>query len=278
MFCGNFYLRRNLFKVCEGGIAMEISFKGKTAVVTGASEGIGYAAAELFGKLGANVAICARNIDKLENAKAQLEKQGIKVYIQSVDVAKMDQLMDFADNVEKEFGRIDIIVNNAGYMPFTLLKDTSEQMWDTVIDTNLKSVFVGGKIAYEKMKDNGGVVINASSFASVIPSVGYTAYAAAKAGVSSLTKTMASELAPYKIRVLGYIPGLIDTALTKESQKMNGDKLLEPISMRRFGTPEDVAKVIVFMASDLAGYMSGTCVEITGGKFATQNPMKAWNI
>jgi len=257
---------------------MEISFKGKTALITGASEGIGYATAELFGRLGAKVAICGRNMQKLENAKKSLENNGIDVFIQSADVADTKQFMSFADNAEKAFGSIDIVVNNAGYMPFVLLKDTTEEMWDMVIDTNLKSVFTGGKIAYEKMKDHGGVLINASSFASVIPSVGYTAYAAAKSGVSSLTKTMASELAPYGIRVLGYIPGLIDTALTRESQKMNGDKLLEPISARRFGTPEDVARVIVFMASDWAGYMSGTCVEITGGKFATQNPIKAWDL
>ena len=128
------------------------------------------------------------------------------------------------------------------------------------------------------MRKNGGVLINASSFASVIPSVGYTAYAAAKAGVSSMTRTMAAELAPYNIRVLGYIPGLIDTALTKESQKINGEKLLEPIAERRYGNPDDIAKVIAFMASDLAEYMTGTCLEITGGKFAVQNPMKAWEL
>ena len=257
---------------------MEISFIGKTAVVTGASDGIGYATAELFGKLGAKVAICARNMDKLNSAKEKLEALNIEVYAQSCDASKSKELFDFADNVEKVLGSIDIWVSNAGYMPFSLLKDMSEEHYDIVMDTNLKSVFIGGKIAYEKMRQKGGVLINASSFASVIPSVGYTAYAAAKAGVSSMTRTMASELAPYNIRVLGYIPGLIDTALTKESQKINGDKLLEPISNRRFGDPEDIAKVIVFMASDFAGYMTGTCLEISGGKFATQNPMKAWEL
>ena len=257
---------------------MELNFNGKTAVVTGASEGIGYAVAEMFGKLGANVAICARNMEKLKAAQDRLNFQGISVFADVCDVSKSSELLKFADNAERVFGSIDIFVSNAGYMPFSLVKDMSEELWDTVIDTNLKSVFIGGKIAYEKMRKNGGVLINASSFASVIPSVGYTAYAAAKAGVSSMTRTMASELAPYNIRVLGYIPGLIDTALTKDSQAMNGDKLLEPISSRRFGTPEDGAKAIAFMASDLAGYMTGTCIEITGGKFATQNPMKAWQL
>ena len=257
---------------------MDLSFEGKTAVVTGASEGIGFATAELFGKLGAKVAICARNKDKLKAAEDLLKEEGIDVYTESCDVSKSKELLAFADNVEKKFGSIDIFVSNAGYMPFSLVKDMTEDLWDIVIDTNLKSVFIGGKIAYEKMRKNGGVLINASSFASVIPSVGYTAYAAAKAGVSSMTRTMAAELAPYNIRVLGYIPGLIDTALTKESQKINGEKLLEPIAERRYGNPDDIAKVIAFMASDLAEYMTGTCLEITGGKFAVQNPMKAWEL
>ncbi len=257
---------------------MEISFKGKTIVITGASEGIGYATAEMFGNLGAKVAICARNSEKLKNAENKLKEQSIEVFSQTCDVSKSKELMAFADNAEKALGTIDVFVSNAGYMPFSLIKDMDEELWDTVIDTNLKSVFIGGKIAYNKMRQKGGVLINASSFASVIPSVGYTAYAAAKSGVLSMTRTMASELAPYNIRVLGYIPGFIDTALTTQSKAMNGDKLLEPISARRFGQPKDIANAIVFMASDLAGYMTGTCIEITGGKFATQNPIKAWEI
>ena len=257
---------------------MEISFKNKTVLITGASEGIGFAAAAAFGKSGANVAICGRNAEKLEKAENSLKEMGIKTYAQTCDVSKTQQFMYFADNTEKNLGPIDIFINNAGYMPFVLLKDMDEEMLDTIMNINLKSVFVGSKIAFEKMKDRGGVIINASSFASVIPTVGYTAYAAAKAAVSSLTRTSASEFAPYGIRVLGYIPGFIDTALTKESQQINGEKLLEPISLRRYGNPDDIAGTLLFMASDLAGYITGTCIEISGGKFSTQNPMKAWEL
>ena len=238
---------------------MEISFKNKTVLITGASEGIGFAAAAAFGKSGANVAICGRNAEKLEKAENSLKEMGIKTYAQTCDVSKTQQFRDFADNTEKNLGPIDIFINNAGYMPFVLLKDMDEEMLDTIMNINLKSVFVGSKIAFEKMKDRGGVIINASSFASVIPTVGYTAYAAAKAAVSSLTRTSASEFAPYGIRVLGYI-------------------LLEPISLRRYGNPDDIAGALLFMASDLAGYITGTCIEISGGKFSTQNPMKAWEL
>ena len=154
---------------------MEISFKNKTVLITGASEGIGFAAAAAFGKSGANVAI---NAEKLEKAENSLKEMGIKTYAQTCDVSKTQQFRDFADNTEKNLGPIDIFINNAGYMPFVLLKDMDEEMLDTIMNINLKSVFVGSKIAFEKMKDRGGVIINASSFASVIPTVGYTAYAA----------------------------------------------------------------------------------------------------
>ena len=126
------------------------------------------------------------------------------------------------------------------------------------------------------MRKNGGVRINASSFASVIPSVGYGAYAAAKAGVTSLTRTLAAELAPYNIRVVGYIPGVIDTNLTKENLRVNGEKLYEPLAIRRFGQPEDVAGTIAFLASEAASYITGCCIEVTGGKYSVQNPMKAY--
>ena len=169
-----------------------------------------------------------------------------------------------------------IWISNAGYMPFALNKDVDDELWDKIINTNLKSVYNGGKIAYEKMRKNGGVLINASSFASVIPSVGYGAYAAAKAGVTSLTRTLAAELAPYNIRVVGYIPGVIDTNLTKENLRVNGEKLYEPLAIRRFGQPEDVAGTIAFLASEAASYITGCCIEVTGGKYSVQNPMKAY--
>jgi NAD(P)-dependent dehydrogenase (short-subunit alcohol dehydrogenase family) len=125
---------------------------------------------------------------------------------------------------------------------------------------------------------NGGVLINAASFASLMPSVNAGVYAATKAAISSLTRTLSSELAPYNIRVVGYIPGLIATDINNESIARNRDRLLEAISLRKFGTAEDVAYGIVFLASEYASYISGTCLEITGGKFATQNPMAAWDI
>jgi len=254
----------------------EFDFKGKGIVITGASEGIGFETAKAFSKAGANVAICGRSAEKLEKAAAELKEYGTVVFADCCDVSDSAQFRAFGDKAAAALGSVDVFINNAGFMPSAKLIDMSEELWDKVIDTNLKSVFTGTKIAYEKMKDHGGVIINAASYAAVIPSVGGSAYAAAKSGVVSLTRTYAAELAPYKIRVLGYIPGVIDTALNAANIAARADALLTPLALQKFGEPEDVAKVILFMASDAADYMTGTCLEISGGKYAVQNARAAW--
>lgn len=256
---------------------MEMNFKGKNVVITGGNAGIGLAAAKLFAKCGANVAICARREDKLAKAVDEIKEFGTLVYGEVCDVGKSEQLFRFADNVEKALGVIDVWVSNAGLAKAAKIADTSEESWDEQFNVNLKSVFIGAKIAKDKMK-NGGVLINASSFAALMPSVNTGVYAATKAAISSLTRTLASELAPYKIRVVGYIPGVIDTDINAQRIANECDSLLESISMREFGTAEDVANGIVFLASEYASYISGSCLEIHGGKYSTQNPIAAWNI
>jgi len=256
---------------------MELNFKGKNVVITGGSAGIGLAAAKLFAECGANVAICARREEKLKAAVEEIKKIGTKVYGQLCDVGKSAQLFEFADNAEKALGTINVWVSNAGIAKPAKIADTTEESWNEQFDVNLKSVFIGAKIARDKMKD-GGVLINASSFASIIPSVNTGVYAATKAAISSLTKTLSSELAPYNIRVVGYIPGLIATDINKERIANEHDSLMESISMRKFGTAEDIANAIVFLASDYASYISGVDLEISGAKFATQNPIAAWKL
>ena len=253
---------------------MELSFENKVVVITGGSDGIGLATARLFAQNGAKVAICGRTAEKLETAAAELQSMTPDLYSQVCDVTVPEQLFRFADNAEQALGTIDVWISNAGNMPCAFLKDMDVEQWDAVINSNLRPVFLGGKIAYEKMRKKGGVLINAASFAAKMPSVGFSAYAAAKAGVVSLTQSYASELAPYGIRVLGYAPGFTVTNLNRKQAEM-GD-VLSPISMHRLGAPEDIARVIFFMASDLSGYISGTCIEISGGKYTTQNPNTAW--
>jgi NAD(P)-dependent dehydrogenase (short-subunit alcohol dehydrogenase family) len=258
-------------------LTVELNFKGKNVVVTGGNAGIGLAAAKVFAQCGANVAVCARREDKLRKAVEEIKEFGTTVYGGVCDVGKSEQLYRFANDAQEALGGIDIWVSNAGFMKPGKIIDTPEELWDDYFNINVKSVYIGAKIAKDKMK-NGGVLINAASFASLMPSVNAGVYAATKAAISNLTRTLSSELAPYDIRVAGYIPGLIATDINSENIAKNHDRLLEAISLRKFGTAEDVAYGIVFLASEYASYISGTCLEITGGKFATQNPMAAWDI
>lgn len=256
---------------------MEINLKDKVAVITGGTSGIGLSTAEAFARAGAEVAICSSTAEKVRNALDYLKEKEIRAYGDVVDVSDRFNIFSFADAVEKEFGGIDIWVSNAGIFVARKLIDTPEDLWQKIMDVNVKSIYYGGLIAADKIKKRGGgVLINAGSFSSVIPSAGSGAYAASKAAVSSLTRTFAAELAPFNIRVVCYIPGIIRTEMTRHLINVKGSQLESQIAQQRVGDGEDVANVIVFLASDFSSYITGVCVEISGGKFCVQNPQDAW--
>lgn len=255
---------------------MEIRFTDQVVLITGGSAGIGLASAELFGSLGAKVAICGTNPVKLETAAESLRQKGITVFSEPCDVSDSASLENFAAHAEEALGPIDIWISNAGMYPQYSIIDTDEDMWDKTMDTNVKSVYLGARIAFRSMKDRGGVILIASSFAAVFPSVGSGAYAATKSAVTSMIKTLAAELAPYGIRVNGYIPGVINTDLTRPVISVNGEAMKQAIAMQDFGQPEDVAWALAFLASGYARYITGTTLEISGGKMGVQNPAKAW--
>ncbi|MDY3282776.1 SDR family NAD(P)-dependent oxidoreductase [Dysosmobacter sp.] len=257
---------------------MEMNLTGKTVVITGAGTGIGKAAALEFLKEGCNVAICGRRLEKLEEAKAEFAAQGYdKVLARSVDVTDYDALAAFADEVEQTFGQINVWINNAGSNHIKSLMDYDVEEFRAMADVILVSVFSGSKIAAEHMrKIGGGVILNASSFSAVIPNAGRAPYSACKAGVSSLTRSFAAELAKDNIRVVAYVPGMTATEISAKNIAMNGPALMSSIPMQRFGTPQDLAKLIVFLASDNAGYINGTQVEVAGAKFCVQNPLYSY--
>src|SRR6056297_2011096 len=145
----------------------------------------------------------------------------MKVHIKAVDVANKDEIFNYADEVEKIYGTIDIWISNAGIFPTHKIIETPEDVWKKTVDINMKSIYYGGIIAKEKMRESGGVLINASSYAAIIPSIGSGLYAATKAAVTSMTRTLAGELAPYNIRVNAYAPGVIETDMTKETLEKN---------------------------------------------------------
>ena len=256
---------------------MKVDLSGKIAVITGGTAGIGFSIAESFAGAGARIAICSSTRTNVDNAVNFLKAKNINAYAAVVDVSKRSDIFSFADNVEKKFGGIDIWVSNAAIHSPRRLIDTPEDVFQRLMDVNVKSVYYGGLIATDKMaKRGGGVLFNAASFAALMPAVGGGAYAASKSAIYSMTKTLAAELAPFNIRVIGYVPGVIKTAMNESWIRQKGKELEKQLALQRLGESEEVARVILFLASDHAAYMTGTCVEISGGKFCVQNPQDAW--
>lgn len=256
---------------------MELNLKDKVVVITGGGSGIGKATALEFLKEGCKVAICGRTLSKLENTKKEFLQLGYNLMISPVDVTDYNALSSFADDVETEFGQINIWVNNAGSNKIKSLMEYDANEFRAMTDEILVSVFSGCKIAAEHMKKNhSGVILNASSYSAMIPNAGRGPYSACKAGVSSLTRSFAAELAADHIRVLAYVPGMIATEISRKNIEKNGERLMKSIPMKRFGMPEDLSKVIVFLASDCASYINGVNVEVSGAKFCVQNPLYAY--
>lgn len=256
---------------------MDLQLTGKVVVITGGAAGIGAACAAAFLQEGCQVAICGRSQEKLDAFKASMVQAGYELFDCVADVANQQALEEFAQQVYAKYGRIDIWVNNAGISHKTKLLEMAATDWDKVMDINLKSVFLGAQVAARYMrKGEGGVILNASSYAAVIPSAGGGAYAASKAAVSSLTRTLAAELAPYNIRVNGYIPGVIATQMNSKRLAEQPGATLGQIALNRAGDAKEVAAGLVFLASGAASYITGTDLEISGGKFAVQIPGEPW--
>ncbi len=251
--------------------------KGKVIGITGAASihGIGFSIAKKFLEEGADVFICDLNKEALEHAKEELSLIG-EVQIFVVDVSNEYLVDDMFKNVMRHYGKIDVFVNNAGIYPQAYLAEMSSGDFDKTISVNLKSVFLCSKAAFHCMKDQGGVLLQAASYAALIPSAGSGVYAASKAAVYSLTKTMAAEFAPYGIRVNGYIPGVIETGMTKQVIEEKSKELNQAIALNQLGKAEDVAKAVSFLASEDASYITGTFIEISGGKLCVQNPHSSW--
>ena len=254
-------------------------FEGKVVGITGAASpaGIGFHIAEKMLAEGAQVFICDLKQDAVDNAVSLLAESGsVKGY--SADVSDEKSVHEMFNKAIHDFGKIDVFVSNAGIYPQSLLMDMSVDQWNQVMAVNLRSVFICAKEVYEVMKNTGGVLINAASYAAVLGSSGSGAYAASKSAVYSLTKTLAAEFAPYGIRVCGYIPGVIQTKMTQSVVDKNGKSMVEAIALNRLGKPEDVANAVAFLASDEASYLTGTFIEVSGGKLCVQNPNYHWKV
>lgn len=239
----------------------------KKALVTGGSRGIGRAIALAFADAGADVAFTFRSAGSAaEEVKAAIEAKGRKAMALQSDAKDFQGAQQTVDTVLKEFGRIDILVNNAGITKDGLLMRMSEQDWDDVLDTNLKSAFNFAKaVCRPMMSQREGRIINISSISGVIGNAGQANYSAAKAGMVGLTKTLAKELASRNIQVNAIAPGFVDTDMTEKLTPQQRESLLTIIPMKRTAKSEEIASAAVFLAAPASSYITGQVLCVDGG-------------
>ena len=240
--------------------------EGKVALVTGATRGIGRAIALLFAQHGANVAFTYHSSSAAaEEIIKEMESFGVQAKAFASDAASFEGSHEVVKQIVEEFGHIDILVNNAGITKDGLMMRMSEQQWDDVINNNLKSAFNFTHAVIPVMaKQRGGSIINMSSVVGVSGNAGQCNYSASKAGLIGLTKSIAKEMGPRGIRANAIAPGFIETDMTSQLSQEVRDAWAQQIPLRRGGTPEDVAKVALFLASDLSGYVSGQVINCCG--------------
>jgi len=241
--------------------------KGKVAVVTGAARGIGRMIALRYAQEGADIAFTDlsrdANMDSLEKELSGLGVKG-KGYVS--DASNFDEAQQVVDQVVTDFGKVDVLVNNAGITRDTLLMRMDEEMWDLVIKVNLKSVFNFTKAAQKYMlKARTGSIINMSSVVGVNGNAGQSNYSASKAGILGFTKSVAKELGARNVRCNAIAPGFIITDMTDKLPENVKEEWIKTIPLKRGGLPEDVANVALFLASELSSYMTGQTLQVCGG-------------
>ncbi|MGG1675427.1 SDR family NAD(P)-dependent oxidoreductase [Neobacillus sp. NRS-1170] len=242
--------------------------KGKVALVTGGSKGIGYGMAEALGHYGAALVISSRGTAEGENAVLQLKEKNIDATYIPCDVTKKDQVEQLVTQIVEKFGSLDILVNNAGMNIRKPLVEVEESDWDTVFNVNLKGLFlVGQACAKQMIKQNYGKIINISSILGTVGMQFQTSYAASKGGINQLTKVWAEELAPHNITVNSIGPGYIITPMTKEwlSDPERSEKIISSTMIKRIGETSDLVGPVVFFASDTSKYVTGQVLHVDGG-------------
>lgn len=240
--------------------------EGRIALVTGASRGIGRVTALALAEQGADVIVCARSAKLLDEIAAQIEALGRRALVVTTDVAKAADIDNLVERALAAFGRVDILVNNAGITRDGLLLRMKEDDWNSVLDTNLKSAFLLSRALAKVMsKQRYGRIINISSVVGEIGNPGQANYAASKAGLLGLTKSVARELARRNITVNAITPGFIETEMTDALGEKARNELLERIPLGRLGQAEDVAHAVLYLASDHAGYVTGQTLGVNGG-------------
>jgi 3-oxoacyl-[acyl-carrier protein] reductase len=256
-----------------------IDLTNKVAIVTGAGRGIGLEIATTLAREGARIVAVDVGRNDLEAFSKQLAVAKLEGRALPCDVRDASQVEAVVAQAVQTYGRVDILVNNAGVAMQAPVDALSEEVWDRNLDINLKGTFLMSRAVVPVMKkQKSGRIINAASFAAIVPRCFTAAYAASKAGVVSLTRVLAGELGPWNITVNCYAPGMIPTAMNHfdEQPAETQARLLDTLTLRRWGAKSDVANLVCFLASDLATYITGTLIDVSGGKLATQEPRIAY--
>lgn len=246
---------------------MSLTLEGKTCLVTGGSRGIGKAIAIRLAEFGADVAITyARSADAAEEVKKEIEALGRKCKSIQADAVDLGRAEEVIAEIVDDWGKIDVIVNNAGITKDNLILRMSEEQWDDVITTNLKSVFNYSKAAAKPMMRNrGGSIINISSVVGISGNAGQSNYSASKAGIIGFTKSYAKELASRNIRANVVAPGYILTDMTGELDEKVLQGIKDETPLGRAGNPEEVADAVTFLSSDMSSYITGEVIRVDGG-------------
>lgn len=258
---------------------MLIDLTGKVAIVTGAGRGIGHEIYSTLAREGVKVVVTDVRQDLLDNLTAEMAANGWEGFAQNVDVRNADSINALIEEILSRYGQIDILINNAGVAVSGPIETFTEEAWDANHDINLKGTFLMCRAVIPTMKkQKSGRILNAASFAAIVPALFSGAYASSKAGVHYFTRALAGELGPWNITVNAYAPGMIPTEQNHFAERAHEvqERLLDTLSLRRWQEAKEVANLLCFLSSDLAGYITGTMVDVSGGKLATQIPRIAY--
>ncbi|MBL7135726.1 MAG: 3-oxoacyl-[acyl-carrier-protein] reductase [Candidatus Marinimicrobia bacterium] len=245
---------------------MEIDFNDKVIIVTGSGRGIGREIAESFTKNGATVIISDYSTESLIEAENLFKTKGYSFKAIPCDVTNREDVQNLIDLTYKEFGKIDVLINNAGITKDNLILRMKDEQWDSVIETNLKGVFLTTRASIKYfLKQRYGKIINISSVVGITGNIGQSNYSASKAGIIGFSKSIARELAIRNITVNIVAPGFIDTPMTSVLPDGVKENFIKKIPLKRMGTPTDIANIVLFIASPLADYITGQVINVDGG-------------
>ncbi|MDD5745718.1 MAG: 3-oxoacyl-[acyl-carrier-protein] reductase [Candidatus Omnitrophica bacterium] len=243
-----------------------MKLKGQVAVITGGGRGIGLEIARGLAKEGADCVLCDVNAEELNNAALEIGKMGVQVLPIALNVTDLSQCEEMVNKVIDKFKKIDILINNAGITRDGLLLRMKEEDWDAVISVNLKGTYNCTKAALKVMvKQRSGRMVNVASIIGVMGNAGQANYAASKAGIIGFTKSVAKEVASRNININAIAPGFIETKMTQALNEDVRAAMLKQIPLARFGKPEDVAQLVLFLVSDASSYITGQVIQIDGG-------------